>query len=82
MKVVWDVLRIVAAVIVVVIGTERPNDGPAKKGEALSRIKSVMAEPGGVEVPPYLQPYQDWFLGLVIDSVVVWMNRNGWDAKG
>lgn len=76
MKIVMDILRIVAAMIPIVIGVEEAGNGDVKRQRAIEIAKTVLAEPGGIDIPPFLVPYQDWFFGLVVDMIVMLLNRN------
>lgn len=78
MKIITDVLRLLAVAAVVAVQVERPGEGAMKRAEAVELMKKILAEEGGVDIPAVVTPFQDWFLGLVIDGAVALLNRQGW----
>lgn len=81
MKFVQDILRLAAVMVLVVLSVERPGDGAAKKIEAVQKMKEILAEPGGIDMPPLLAPYEDWFLSLLVDLVVMALNKGVWSTQ-
>lgn len=73
-----DILAIMIALVPFLVAAEKPGNGPEKKAEVLTKIKQVLAEPGGIDWPKFLPiQFQDWLLGICIDVLVGLLNRSG-----
>ena len=68
-------LLLVYTLLALILGSEVPGNGAEKKVAVLAQIKKLMAE-GKVNLPFFLIPVQDYFLGFLVDMLVANLNNN------
>jgi hypothetical protein len=68
-------LFLVYTLLALILGNEIPGNGPDKKAAVLAQIKKMLEE-GKVKLPFFLIPVQDYFLGLLVDMLVNYLNNN------
>ncbi|MFA6282189.1 MAG: hypothetical protein WCY05_06805 [Candidatus Omnitrophota bacterium] len=69
------IMRLVYLTVAIIIGAEEPGNGEAKKAAVIAEVKALITE-AGIKLPNFLDGFVDFFLGLLIDNLVKFLNKN------
>lgn len=76
-----DILKVLAVTVGAAMGNEGGALSAQKKAAAVADIKAQLALPGGVDLPKWLEPHQDWLFGFYVDMAVRLLNSLGFFGK-
>lgn len=82
-KFLTDIFKMVMALVVLMLGAEKPDSGPEKRATVVAEIEKIMDEPGGIDWPSFVpkDSFRPWLLGLLVDQLVKLLNRSGFFGK-
>ena len=82
MGILRDLMALFIVIIGVVTGEEAPGGGAEKRAAAIAKTRSILAAPGGIDLPGWINPHLDLILGVFVDAAVALLNRSGFFGRG